>query len=100
MPNDDDKPAVKERSDDGKERNPVQAEAQPGAEQLDRITEALSELRKASEDLKARIAEARRRNECLSPRPSGTPIGNGTPPMGASMFLTRKTTSRPFRAQP
>ncbi len=44
-------------------RNPVQPEAQPGAERLDRLTESLSELRKASEVLKARIADARRHNE-------------------------------------
>jgi len=60
MPNDNDKPAVKERSDDWNETNPVQAEAQPDAERLDRITESLSELHKAWEDLKARIAEAKR----------------------------------------
>ncbi len=63
MPDDADKPAVKERSDDWNEVNPVQAEAQTAAERLDRITESLSELHKAWEDLKARIAEARRRNE-------------------------------------
>jgi hypothetical protein len=72
MPNDDDKPAVKERSDDGKEGNPVQPQAQPGAERLDRITESLSELRKASDDLKAKIAEARRRNEM----PIDSALGN------------------------
>ena len=72
MPNDDKKPAVKEQSDDGKEGNPVQAEAQPAAERLDRLTESLSELRKASEDLEARIADARRHNEM----PIDSALGN------------------------
>jgi hypothetical protein len=72
MPNDDKKPAIKERSEDGKETNPVQTEAQPGAERLDRMTESLTELRKASEDLKARIAEARRRSEM----PIDSALGN------------------------
>jgi hypothetical protein len=61
MPNDQ-KPAAKERSGDGKEGNPIQPQAEPGAERLDEFTESLSELRKASEDLKARIADARRHN--------------------------------------
>ncbi len=72
MPNDDKKPAVNEQSDDGKEGNTVQAEAQPGAERLDRLTESLSEVRKAAEDLKARIADARRHNEM----PIGSALGN------------------------
>ncbi len=71
MPNDDKKPAVKERSEDGKETNPVQTEAQTGAE-LDRMTESLTELRKAAEDLKARIAEAKRRSEM----PIDSALGN------------------------
>jgi len=72
MPNDDKKPAVNEQSDDGKERNPVQAEAEPAAERHDRLTESLSELRKASEDLEARIADARRHNEM----PIDSALGN------------------------
>jgi hypothetical protein len=72
MPNDDNKPAVKKLPDEGKEGNPVQAEAEPAAERLDQFTESLSELRKASEDLKARIAGARRHNEM----PIDSALGN------------------------
>ena len=72
MPNDDKKPAVKEQPDDGKERNPLQSEAKPAAERLDRLTESLTELRKSSEDLKARIADARRQNDM----PIDSALGN------------------------
>jgi hypothetical protein len=73
MPNDDQKPAVKERSDDGKEGNPVQPEAEPGAERLDEFTASLPELRKASEDLKTRIADARRHNDMPIDSALGSP---------------------------
>jgi hypothetical protein len=61
MPNDD-KPAVKEQSDNWKEGNPIQPESEPAAERVDRLIESLSEMRRASEDLEARIADARRHN--------------------------------------
>jgi len=73
MPNDDQKPAVKEQSEDGKEGNPVQPEAGPAAERLDGLTESLSALRKASEDLKARIADARRHNDMPIDSALGSP---------------------------
>ncbi len=70
MPNDDVEPAAEKLRDDGKEGNPVHAEH--GAEALDRLAESLSELRKASEDLKARIADARRHNDM----PIDSALGN------------------------
>ncbi len=72
MPNDDDKRAVEKLPDDGKEGNPVQAEAEPAAERLNRFDESLSELRKAAEDLKARIGDARRHNDM----PIDSALGN------------------------
>ena len=70
MPNDDMKPAARKFRDDGKAGNPVEAEH--GAEALDPLAESLSELRKASEDLKARIADARRHNDM----PIDSALGN------------------------
>ena len=72
MPDDDKKPAVKEKSDDGKEGNSVQPEAEPAAERLDRLSESLTELRKSSEELKAGIADARRHNDM----PIDSALGN------------------------
>jgi hypothetical protein len=62
MANADKKPVVNQRSDDWKEGNPIQPDAEPAAERVERVIESLSEMRKASEDLEARIAVARRRN--------------------------------------
>ena len=70
MPNDDNKPVVKEPSKDGKDGNPVQAEARSRSEPFGR--KSLPELRKASEDLKSRISEAKRRNEM----PIDSALGN------------------------
>jgi uncharacterized protein YjbJ (UPF0337 family) len=80
MPNDDNKPVVKEPCKDGKDGNPVQAEARSRAEPFGRKTESLPELRKVSEDLKSRITEAKRRNEM----PIDSALGNPDWELGAA----------------
>lgn len=64
----DQKPAVKEPPDDQKRQ--IQAESPSDAQRLDSKTEA--ELQKVSEDLKARIEEAKRRNDM----PIDSKLGN------------------------
>jgi len=53
---------------------------------------SMSDLRWASEELKARIAEAKARNDMPLIRRSGIQTGKRTPPMVISTFPTTMTT--------
>jgi hypothetical protein len=72
MPDDENNPVVKEP--------PVQAGAESGSELFDPKPGSLPELRKASEDLKTRITEAKRRNEM----PIDSALGNPDWEQGAA----------------
>jgi hypothetical protein len=61
MQNDQNKPLLKEPPEDEESPKPIQA-AESDAESLDAKAGSLSKLRKASEDLKTKIADAKRRN--------------------------------------
>jgi len=72
MEKDDDNPPVKEPPDEGKDGKRIQAEAQSDTEPFDASTASFPELQKASEDLKTRIAEAKRHND----QPVDSALGN------------------------
>jgi hypothetical protein len=52
-----------------------------------------ADLRKASEDLKAKIAEAKRRNDMPLDSALGNPTGRRSPPTVVSTFATKRGTS-------
>jgi len=72
MEKDDDNPAVKEPPDEEKDGKRIQAEAQSDTEPFDSSKVSFPELRKASEDLKTRITEAKRHNDL----PVDSALGN------------------------
>jgi hypothetical protein len=69
----DDNPPVKEPPDEDKDGKRVQAEAQSDTEPFDASKASAPDLRKASEDLKARIAEAKRHNDLPVDSALGSP---------------------------
>ena len=73
MEKDDGNPPVKKPPDDGKDGNRVQAEAQSDNEPFDASTASLPELRKASEDLRTRITEAKRHSDLPVDSALGSP---------------------------
>jgi hypothetical protein len=73
MERDHDNPPVKEPADEGKEGKRIQADAQSDTEPFDAGTASLPELRKASEDLKTKIAEAKRHNDLPVDSALGSP---------------------------
>jgi hypothetical protein len=71
MEKNDDNPPAKEQPDENGKR--IQAEAQSDTEPFDASEASLPELRKASEDLKTRIAEAKRHNDLPVDSALGSP---------------------------
>jgi hypothetical protein len=65
------KPVIKAPANDDDEKH-LQAEAQSDTEPFDAGTESVSKLRKASEELKAKIADVKRRNDM----PVDSALGN------------------------
>ena len=63
MDKDNNNPPVKEPPVEDKDGKRIQAEAQSDTEPFDASKASAAELRKASEDLKTRIAEAKRQND-------------------------------------
>ena len=63
MEKDDNHPPVKEPPDEDKDGKRIQAEAQSDTEPFDASKASVRDLRKASEDLKAKIIEAKRHND-------------------------------------
>jgi hypothetical protein len=73
METDDNNPPVKEPPDEDKDGKRIQAEAQSDTEPFDASRASVPELRKASEDLKTRITEAKRRNDLPVDSALGSP---------------------------
>jgi len=73
MEKDDNHPPVKEPPDEDKEGKRIQAEAQSDTEPFDASKASVPEMRKAAEDLKARIAEAKRHNDLPVDSALGSP---------------------------
>jgi len=73
MEKDHDNPPVKEPPDEGKEGKRIQAEVQSDTEPFDASRASVPELRKASEDLKTRITEAKRHNDLPVDSALGSP---------------------------
>jgi hypothetical protein len=69
----DNHPPVEEPPDEDKEGKRIQAEAQSDTEPFDASKASVPELRKAAEDLKARIAEAKRHNDLPVDSALGSP---------------------------
>jgi hypothetical protein len=63
MQKDNTTPAIEEPANDEGDEKHLQAEAQSDTEPFETETGSLSKLRKASEELKAKIADAKRRND-------------------------------------
>ena len=98
METDDNNPPVKEPPDEDKDGKRIQAEAQSDTEPFDASRASVPELRKASEDLKTRITEAKRRNDLPVDSALGSPSWSRAWPTGASINPRRMTTSSFFRA--
>jgi hypothetical protein len=73
MDKDDNNPAVKEPPDEAKDGKRIQAESQSDTEPFDASRASVPELRKASEDLKTRITEAKRHNDLPVDSALGSP---------------------------
>lgn len=73
MDKDNNNPPVKEPPVEDKDGKRIQAEAQSDTEPFDASKASAAELRKASEDLKTRIAEAKRQNDLPVDSALGSP---------------------------
>jgi hypothetical protein len=73
MEKDENNPPVKEPPEESEDGKRIQAEAQSDTEPFDASAASFPELRKASDDLKTRIAEAKRHNDLPADSALGSP---------------------------